>query len=203
MDHVYVMKSNKRQVKVGISGEPLARAREVGSALKEKVILVFSMPHQDADKVERRAHLFLQQHRTRGNEWFGCSADEAIDAVMRASNEYMEPTNLRLDASLKQDKRPIGKPSVRRANKAYRDRLEKAGLKSVTVWMSPEALQALASESERRELSESETLASAIVEHSERVSQNGWPGCASQKEAINEAIIWAARDASLQKGKAK
>lgn len=72
-------------VKIGVSNNAASRALELQIGNPRPIQILFEstgMSRVDAMSLERRVHTDLAAVRSRG-EWFECSADEAIAAVLR------------------------------------------------------------------------------------------------------------------------
>lgn len=80
---LYIMQSGEH-VKIGVSGDPLARLSGVQTGNPESVHLlyVFKPLARKASWVEGEVHKTLRGRRVRG-EWFAVTPEEAMDAVRR------------------------------------------------------------------------------------------------------------------------
>lgn len=88
---LYVMRSDLGLLKVGYSQAP--ELREVGVRLEagvERVETLFVCPAGNAREAERVSHFLLRASRANG-EWFACSTEDAISAVLQAASGHRPP----------------------------------------------------------------------------------------------------------------
>lgn len=82
---VYVMDDGQGRVKIGRSGKPDERHKQICFSEGKSVALVFStLHHQNAASLERQAQAHLRDKRLRG-DWYAATPEEAISAVVKAT----------------------------------------------------------------------------------------------------------------------
>lgn len=85
--HIYVIAEDGGQfIKIGIAEDIHRRHRQLQGSNARKLLLAHShgpTTREIAKQWEYRTHALLAEHR-RSGEWFACSADAAIDAIVAA-----------------------------------------------------------------------------------------------------------------------
>lgn len=86
-DYVYVIASDERCHKIGISKKPGARLSQLQTSHPGRLALIYMLKTNRSLVVEREAHRLLAKLRLSG-EWFAVDAEAAIGAVLRADKRY-------------------------------------------------------------------------------------------------------------------
>jgi hypothetical protein len=79
--HVYILESEEGPVKIGISGDPEKRVREISLASGRRFTRVFISPKVSRNaEIEAMLHQRFKEHRRPG-EWFDVRFDDAVGAL--------------------------------------------------------------------------------------------------------------------------
>ena len=160
--YVYVISASDDRQKIGKARDPEERRRLLQSGSTLPLDLVHSQRVQQPRNVEVCAHEKLASRRLHG-EWFNATRDEAISAVRAAVDELggeLPPlaTELRLPRKIVDG---VGLEARRQSSRAYHAKREAAGLKKVTLWLSPEARSVL--DAKRTEYGSKDAAAEAAI----------------------------------------
>lgn len=105
-DSVYVIQSDAGPVKIGVSGDPEYRLRQlIGSQpFAAKIVHCVSEPSLPAYQIEAVAHSLLASFHRRG-EWFDVTPEQAAEAIQSAIDLINEGDLTSLEKSSKQSAR--------------------------------------------------------------------------------------------------
>jgi hypothetical protein len=86
ISYVYAISDEKSKIKIGVSGHPPSRVKQLQFECRNKLTLLHSLKCQEneAYRIERTAHRLIENKKVSG-EWFEVSADEAINAIKDAA----------------------------------------------------------------------------------------------------------------------
>lgn len=140
---VYVIGAGPHRHKIGKARDPEERRRMLQTGSPEPLSIVYQQRVTNPLGVEAMAHRLLADYRL-GGEWFSSNQDDAVRAVGRAVEALnaadhtapIEKVASRLQSG-------VGLEARRKAVRTYHAKREAAGLKKVTLWLSPEARDAL------------------------------------------------------------
>ena len=85
MGFVYVITNGAGLNKIGSSGDPPSRLRQLQTGSSDRLSIVFQIATPHAVEIEREAHSILRSHRLVG-EWFAVDKEMAIAAVFGAAS---------------------------------------------------------------------------------------------------------------------
>lgn len=141
---VYVVSAGDDRQKIGKGRDPEERRRLLQTGSSVPLTLVHKQRVSNALGVEGLAHRNLAGSRLHG-EWFATSQERAVEAVrsaVAALGAEVAPPELEphLPRKIVDE---AGLEARRKSVRAYHAKREAAGLKKVTLWLSPEARAAL------------------------------------------------------------